>query len=44
LRKRVPVYIEGRNPLDQLALPPLIPAPVLMTTNAGSSSLSLPRP
>ena len=44
LRKRVPEYIVGRNPLDQLALPPLIPAPVLMTTKAGSSSLSLPRP
>jgi hypothetical protein len=32
LRNRTPAYTVGRNPLDQLADPPLIPDPVDMTT------------
>src|SRR5438270_6708530 len=32
------------NPDDQFAAPPLMPAPVDMTTNAGRSLVSAPRP
>jgi hypothetical protein len=32
------------KPLDQLAAPPLMPEPVDMTTKAGRSSVSAPRP
>jgi len=32
------------KPLDQLAAPPLMPEPVLITTNAGKSLVSAPNP
>lgn len=41
---RTPVYPVGKKPLDQLALPPLMPDPVLITTNAGRSFDSAPSP
>ena len=44
LRSRTPVNVVGRKPLDQLAVPPLMPLPVLMTINAGRSRVSAPRP
>ncbi len=34
----------GRKPLDQLAAPPLMPLPVDITTKAGRSVVSAPRP
>jgi hypothetical protein len=44
LRNRVPEWTLGRKPLLQQAAPPLIPLPVLITTNAGRSRVSAPSP
>ncbi len=48
VRVGIPALVVDRDephaPLHQQAVPPLTPAPVLITTNAGRSRLSLPMP
>src|SRR3954468_7910349 len=44
LRRVTPWYVEGRKPLDQLEVPPLVPTPELSTTKPGRVCDSLPRP
>src|ERR1051325_7996540 len=44
LRNTTPPYVDGRKPLDQIEVPPLVPTPDPSTTNPGKFCDSLPSP
>ena len=44
LRNTTPWYVDGRKPLDQFDVPPLVPTPEPSTTNPGRFCDSLPSP